>query len=257
MTHLSINFDNFILYPQHFHDQAFDFDSISYGFKVKDFVQPNGIIVLFQTPLLKNFYEILTKGNGSCFYYSIEKIDCDSLKTKKKFILQKNLENFFSEIKKPLKDVNLFVDNLEDIDAKIEEVKGLSSLKQEEKEKIISFYKDFKYNRIGLGIEISEAIDELKKLGKPAVIHCLPCPASQIKQMQQETGLSLEEIVENDIKESEIKINIDENSNEDEEIHILFRRGHFSRLIDRKYFENLEKWCKVKNVTLILKNLIE
>ena len=98
------NLFNFVIYPDYFN--KYDFLNPSYEYDIKQYIgNKNGLIVLFTTPKLPDFYEILTRGDGSCFYYSLEKVNSE-------FHLQRKLNYLKSELKDVFKtDKNINIEN--------------------------------------------------------------------------------------------------------------------------------------------------
>ncbi len=250
----SINYKNFVIYPDFF--DKYNLENPSYGYNIKNYFNnnKNGLIVLFTTPKLPNFYEILTLGDGSCFYYTIEKINCkfhqerklNYLKTELKDIFkisddnnEKEIENFLPIPPKSIEDC-------------INDLEKNNSIEQKMKERIMRGYKGYINNELGFGIELYDIMKELREFKMKAFIHILPLPQKKLEWIIKEMNFSDEEIQFYDYKlQKDIKMFKDEDiKSSDEIIHILFRRDHYSRLIEKSQFPSLEKFCEENNIEL-------
>jgi len=245
-----INYFNFVIYDDFFN--KFSLENPSYGYDIKKYINKNknGLIVLFTTPKLPNFYEILTLGDGSCFYYSIEKINCDFHLKRKYNYLKAELKDIF---KNNEKTIEKYLPNPpKTINDCLNDIKNDKLLEQNIKERIIRAYTGYVNNQIGLGIELYDVMEELRKFKIKAFIHILPLPKKKLEQIIKEMNFSAEEIefydynLEKDIKmykEEEIK-------SPDEIIHIMLRREHYSRLIEKSKLSSLEAFCLKNNIEL-------
>ena len=246
----SINYFNFVIYPEYFN--KFNLENPSYGYDIKEFMKnnKNGLIVLFETPKLPNFYEILTLGNGSCFYYSIEKINCEFHLEKKMNYLRAELKDIFKNDEKlieyylpiPPKTINICMTNLEN-DNSIDKII---------KDRIKKGYRDYINNELGLGIELYDVLKELKEFKIKAFIHILPLPQKTLERIIKEMNFSEEEIEFYDYKlQKDIKLYKEEDlKSPDEIVHILFRREHYSRLIQKIQLSSLKDFCLKNNIEL-------
>ena len=249
----SINYFNFIIYPDFF--DKYSLENPSYGYDIKKYINniKNGLIVLFTTPKLPNFYEILTLGDGSCFYYAIEKINC-------KFHLERKLNYLKSELKDIFKnndDKTFNIDKYLPIPPKtinecLNNIEKDNNIEKKIKERIIRGYKGYINNQLGLGIELYDIMKELREFKIKAFIHILPLPKEKLEWIIKNMNLSEEEIEFYDYKlEKDIKMYKEKEIKSPDEItHILFRREHYSRLITKSQFSSLEEFCKENNVEL-------
>jgi DNA-binding PadR family transcriptional regulator len=250
----SINYKNFIIYPDFF--DKYNLENPSYGYKIKNYFNSNksGLIVLFTTPKLPNFYEILTLGDGSCFYYTIEKINCKFHKERKLNYLKAELKDIF----KISDDNNDIIEKFLPIPPKsiedcINDLEKNNSIEQKKiKERIMRGYKGYINNELGLGIELYDIMKELREFKMKAFIHILPLPQKKLEWIIKEMNFSDEEIQFYDYKlQKDIKMFKDEDiKSSDEIIHILFRRDHYSRLIEKSQLSCLEKFCEENNLEL-------
>ena len=98
----NLDYFNFVIYPDYFN--RYDLINPSYDYDIKQFLQnKNGLIILFTTPKLPDFYEILTRGDGSCFYYSLEKINSElHIKRKMNYLI-----NELKDVFKNNKNINI------------------------------------------------------------------------------------------------------------------------------------------------------
>jgi hypothetical protein len=250
----SINYLNFVIYPDYF--DKFSLENPAYDYDIKSYIKNNnGLMILFTTPKLPNFYEILTLGDGSCFYYSIEKINC-------KFHLERKLKYLKSELKDIFKNNREIIDNYLPIPPKtindcLNDLEKNNSIENNIKERIKSAYKGYIYNHIGLGIELYDAMKELREFKMNTMIHVLPLPQKKLKWIMEQMNFSEEEIEFYDYKlEKDIKIFKEEDLKPtDEIIHILLRREHYSRLIEKSKFVFLKEFCLKNNIQLEIINL--
>ena len=246
-----INNFNFIIYPDFF--EKYSLENPSYGYDIKKYMNNNkkGLIVLFTTPKLLNFYEILTLGDGSCFYYSIEKINC-------KFHTERKLNYLKAELKDIFKGNQNLIEHYlpsppsKTIDKCLKDIENDNSIEQKIKERIIRAYKGYINNEIGLGIELYDVMKELREFKIKALIHILPLPQKKLEWIMKEMNFSEEEIEFYDYKlEKEIKMFKDEDiKSPDEIMHIMLRREHYSRLIEKSQFPFLEDFCVKNNIEL-------
>ena len=93
---------------------------------------------------------------------------------------------------------------------------------------------------------------ELREMKIKAFIHILPLPKKKLEWIINEMNLSEEDInlydykLQKDIKmykEEELKTN-------DEILHILLRREHYSRLIEKQKISFLENFCRKNKIEL-------
>ena len=245
-----INYFNFVLYPDSFN--KFDLLNPSYEYDIKQYLEnKNGLIVLFTTPKLPEFYEILTKGDGSCFYYALEKINCE-------FHLQRKMHYLKSELKDVFKnDININIENYlpnppKTINDCINDIEKDVSLNNNIKERIIRYYNNYINNYIGLGIELYDAMKEIRELNLKVLIHILPLPQKKLDWIIQNMNFSEEEIDFYDYKlQKDIKIFKEDNLESlDQIIHIMLRREHYSRLISKSKFNEIKKFCDENNFAL-------
>lgn len=248
---MSINYSNFLLYPKDFSKESlYDFSPITYGVEIKDKVSNEfGTIVLFDSPEYDNFYEILTKGDGSCFYYATETINSIKHIERKQCYLANSI--FSIDKEKTKKEITELLKN----QSKEEIIQLLS--KEDKKEKLELFFKEYEYNHIGLGIEFFEAVKELEDIKIPSKIIVLPIPKNQRKKICEDFCITEEELNNNDYEKYETKININENTKEEDIMYILFRRGHFSRLILKSQFPKLQSFIHNKKSSIEIIQLIE
>ena len=250
-----INYFNFVIFPDFFN--RFDLENPSYGYDIKTFFKndKDGLIVLFTTPQLPDFYEILTYGDGSCFYYSIEKINCEyHLKRKIKY-LQNELKDIFKNNEILIeKFLPRFPKTIEDY---LNNIESEVSIDNNIKERIKQAYKGYINNHIGLGIELYEVMKELREMNIKACIHILPLPQKKLEWIINEMHLSEEEIEFYEYKlKKDIKIYKEEELKSiDEILHILLRRDHYSRLIEKSKIFSLEDFCLKNKIELKMINL--
>ena len=244
-----INYFNFVIYPDYFN--KYNLVNPSYGINIKEKIKDNkGIIVLFTTPKLPNFYEILTLGDGSCFYYAIEKINC-------KFHLERKFNYLKAELNDIFKKDDKIVKNYLPIPPKtiencINDIRSDNLIDEKIKNRIICAYNGYINNYIGLGIELYDVMKELREFKIKAFIHILPLPKKQLDKIINEMNFSEEEIDFYDFKlEKDIKMYKEEDiKSPDEIVHILLRRDHYSRLIEKSKFPHLEKFCQNNNIQI-------
>ena len=149
---MSINYFNFIIYPDYF--EKYSLENPSYGYDIKQYINKNknGLIILFTTPKLSNFYEVLTLGDGSCFYYSIEKINSKFHLERKLNYLKAELKDIFKNDQKTIEYyLPLFPKTINDCIKNLEEN---NNIEKKVKERILRAYKGYENNEIGLGIEL-------------------------------------------------------------------------------------------------------
>ena len=247
---MSINYFNFIIYPDYF--EKYSLENPSYGYDIKQYINKNknGLIILFTTPKLSNFYEVLTLGDGSCFYYSIEKINSKFHLERKLNYLKAELKDIFKNDQKTIEYyLPLFPKTINDCIKNLEEN---NNIEKKVKERILRAYKGYENNEIGLGIELYEVMKELREFNIKAYIHILPLPQKKLEWIMKEMNFSEEEIEFYDYKlEKDIKMFKEEEIKTcDEIIHIMLRRDHYSRLIEKTQFSNLEDFCSKNNVEL-------
>ena len=245
-----INYYNFVIYPDYL--QKYDFQNPSYEHDIKQyFNNKKGLIVLFTTPKLPDFYEILTRGDGSCFYYSLEKVDCD-------FHIKRKLNYLKSELKDVFKDnKEINIDNYlpippKTIDDCIKDIENNNSLNNNIKERIKLYYNNYNNNHIGFGLELYDVMNEIREMKLNVFIHILPLPQKKLEYIIKNMNFSEEEIEFYDFKlQKDIKIFKDENIKKPEDIiHILLRREHYSRLVDKCKLNDIKNFCDENNFEL-------
>jgi len=244
------NLFNFVIYPDYFN--KYDFLNPSYEYDIKQYIgNKNGLIVLFTTPKLQDFYEILTRGDGSCFYYSLEKVNSE-------FHLQRKLNYLKSELKDIFKtDKNINIENYLPIPPKtindcICEIEKNNSISINIKDRIKCYYNNYINNHIGLGLELYDAMKEIREFKLDVFIHVLPLPQKKLDWIIKNMNFSEEEIEFYDYKlQKDIKIFKEENiQSPDQIIHILLRREHYSRLIGKNKLNEIKKFCDENNFEL-------
>ena len=246
----SINYYNFVIYPDYFN--KYDFENPSYGYDIKQYIKnQKGLIVLFTTPKLPDFYEILTRGDGSCFYYSIEKINSTQHIQRKLHVLQSGLKDVFK------KDNNINIENYlpnqtKTINDCIKNIENDNSVNDNIKERIKCYYNNYINNHIGLGLELYDVMKEIREFKLNVFIHVLPLPQKQLDYIIKNMNFSEEEIEFYDYKlQKDIKMFKDDNSISKEEIiHIMLRREHYSRLVQKNKLMEIEKFCEENNFEL-------
>ena len=251
----SINYYNFVIYPDYFN--KYDFENPSYGYDIKQYIKnKKGLIVLFTTPKLPDFYEILTRGDGSCFYYSIEKINSVQHIQRKLHVLQSGLKDVFK------KDNNINIENYlpnqtKTINDCIKNIENDNSVNDNIKERIKYYYNNYINNHIGLGLELYDVMKEIREFKLNVFIHVLPLPQKQLDYIIKNMNFSEEEIEFYDYKlQKDIKMFKDDNSISKEEIiHIMLRREHYSRLVQKNKLMEIEKFCEENNFELKLIDL--
>ena len=245
-----INYFNFVIYDDYF--KKYSLENPSYGYDIKQFINKNknGLIVLFTTPKLPNFYEILTLGDGSCFYYSIEKINCNYHLKRKYNYLKAELKDIFKNNEKIID--NYLPNPPKTIYDYLNNIKNDNLLEQNIKERIIRGYQGYIYNQIGLGIDLYEVMEELRKFKIKALIHILPLPKQKLEWIKKEMNFTDEEIDFYDYNlQKDIKMFKEEDIKYPDEItHILLRREHYSRLIEKSKLSSLETFCIKNNIEL-------
>jgi len=246
----NINYFNFVIYPDYFN--KFDFQNPSYDYDIKQYMDnKKGLIVLFTTPKLPDFYEILTRGDGSCFYYALEKINCE-------FHIERKLHYLRSELKDVFKkDKNINIENYLPISPKtiedcIKYVENDDTINNNTKDRIKTYYQNYINNYIGLGLELCYVMEEIKEFGLNVFIHILPLPQQKLDWIIKNMNFSEEEIEFYDYKlQKDIKIFKDNDQiSPSQIIHILLRREHYSRLIEKSKFNEIQKFCEDNNFAL-------
>ena len=246
----SINYYNFVIYPDYFN--KYDLENPSYGYDIKQYIKnKKGLIVLFTTPKLPDFYEILTRGDGSCFYYSIEKINSAQHIQRKLHVLQSGLKDVFK------KDNNINIENYlpnqtKTINDCIKNIENDNSVNDNIKERIKCYYNNYINNHIGLGLELYDVMKEIREFKLNVFIHVLPLPQKQLDYIIKNMNFSEEEIEFYDYKlQKDIKIFKDNDQiSPSQIIHILLRREHYSRLIEKSKFNEIQKFCEDNNFAL-------
>lgn len=248
---MSINYSNFLIYPKDLSKESlYDFSPITYGIDIKDKIKNEfGTIVLFECPEYDNFYEILTKGDGSCFYYATETINSIKHIERKQCYLANSI--FSIEKEKTKEELIELLKNR----SKEEFIQLLS--KENNKEKCELCFKEYEYNHIGLGIEFFEAVKELEEMKIPTIIFVLPIPKNQRKKICEEFCITEEELRNNDYEKYDTKIGVKENTKDEDIMYILFRRGHFSRLIPKSQFPSLQSFIHNNKASIEIIQIIE
>ena len=234
-------------------NKKFDFSNPSYDINLKDKIIKDKFIVLFESNLLPDFFEILTKGDGSCFYYSINQINNINHLKRKLNLLKINLINIFHTndeniIKKYYEDIE------NNIDKKINYVKTSNEFNENIKEKLINAYLEYKYHHLGFGIDLSDALTELRELKCPSEIFILPLPITKLNEIKKEFNLTDDDIIfyeytlQKNIKLYKKEDNIEKN----DIIYIQLRRDHFSRLILKENLTLIEQFCENNNIQLLI-----
>ena len=245
-----INFFNFVIYPDYF--DKYDFLNPSYDYDIKQYIEDKkGIIILFTTPKLPDFYEILTRGDGSCFYYALEKINCE-------FHIQRKLQYLKSDLKDVFKnDENINIEKYLPIPPRtindcIKDLENDNSLSNNIKERIKAYYRNYINNHIGLGLELYDAMKEIREFKLDVFIHVLPLPQKKLDWIIKNMNFSEEEIEFYDFKLwKDIKIFKEDNiQSPNQIIHILLRREHYSRLIGKSKLTEVQKFCEDNNFIL-------
>ena len=249
----NLDYFNFVIYPDYFN--RYDLINPSYDYDIKQFLQNKiGLIILFTTPKLPDFYEILTRGDGSCFYYSLEKINSELHIKRKMNYLINELKDVFKNNK------NINIENYlpippKTIDDCIKNLEKDNSINNNIKIRIKNYYNNYINNHIGLGLELYDVMNEIKEFKLNVFIHILPLPQQKLDWIIKNMGFTEEEIEFYDFKlQKDIKIyGDDDNSNsqyKDQFIHILLRREHYSRLVEKNKFNEIQKFCKDNNFSL-------
>lgn len=92
-------------------------------------------------------------------------------------------------------------------------------------------------------------------------MHVYPIPKWQLEKIAQETQLSIEEVKGFDNWKEENEFNMDYLNKENKKekgggiMHIMFRRGHFSRMIPLDEVSDLINWCNMNKVDLFEFNI--
>ena len=244
-----INLNNFLIKKDDFIDNKHNFNDIYPGYELETIIsstQPN--LILIENVFHPNYYEILTKGDGSCFYYAIEQINCE-------FHIKRKKNYFFKNA--CIKDeTTIFTLNPYLIPSKNNEeiIKQVIKHKNEKEQNIIlRSYREFLNHKLGFGIYLIEAIKELEELNIKCEIHVYPMTNKQIMKAINEFGLTKEEIIQNDYgsEAQTYKINFNKQKTNNNEIHIMLHHGHFSRLIEKDKLMSIQKWCTLNNINLI------
>jgi hypothetical protein len=256
-----MNWYNFILTKSDFLTR-FKFNAICYKIPVETFLKKDkNYIILFESDRFKDdqeYFEILTKGDGSCFFYTTETIGCEEHKEKLIQALKCKLRNqleykkvindpfliAFKEFAENNKDIP-YLNNLEESIVICESLISKEPLAVELKE----FLLDYKYNICGFGIEKEYAYSLLNLFKIPAVIHGIPLPPISLKKIALETGIPSPLLREYDDVKETLCFNMEGKSiNDIDVIHILSHRNHYSRLLPKSQFPQFKNWCESNNV---------
>ena len=179
----SINYYNFVIYPDYFN--KYDFETPSYGYDIKQYINnKKGLLVLLTTPKLPDFYEILTRGDGSCFYYSLEKINSEHHIERKLHYLKSELKDVFKNDKKINID-NYLPTKIKSIYDCIKNIEEDISINDNIKERIKCYYNNYINNHIGLGLELYEVMKEIREFNLNVFIHILPLPQKQLDYIKR------------------------------------------------------------------------
>ena len=246
----NINYFNFVIYPDYFN--KFDFQNPSYEYDIKQFMDnKNGLIVLFTTPKLPDFYEILTRGDGSCFYYAIEKINCEFHIKRKLHYLKCELKDVFKN-EKNINIENYLPISPKTIDDCIKNIESDNTLNDNIKDRIKIYYQNYINNYIGLGIDLYYVMQEIREFKLNVFIHILPLPQKKLEWIIKNMNFSGEEIDFYDYNlQKDIKIFKDNDQIPPSQIiHLLLRREHYSRLIEKSKINEIQKFCEDNNFAL-------
>ena len=252
---LNIDYFNFVIYQDDF--KKYDLINPTYEYDIKQFIgNKNGLIILFATPKLSDFYEILTKGDGSCFYYALEKINSEPHIKRKMNYLKSEFKDVFKN------DKNINIENYlpispKTIDDCIKNIENDNSINNNIKTRIKNYYNNYINNHIGLGIELNDVMKEIKEFKLDVFIHILPLPQKKLDYIIKNMGFTEEEIEFYDFKlQKDIKIYKDDNNQtQNQFIHILLRREHYSRLIEKNKLNEIQQFCQDNDFSLKIINL--
>ena len=98
---------------------------------------------------------------------------------------------------------------------------------------------------------------EIKEFKLDVFIHILPLPQKNLDYIIKNMGFTEEEIEFYDFKlQKDIKIYKDDNNQtQNQFIHILLRREHYSRLIEKNKLNEIQQFCKDNDFSLKIINL--
>ena len=98
---------------------------------------------------------------------------------------------------------------------------------------------------------------ELEEMKSPTIIFVLPIPKNQRKKICEEFCITEEELRNNDYEKYDTKIGVKENTKDEDIMYILFRRGHFSRLIPKSQFPSLQSFIHNNKASIEIIQIIE
>ena len=166
-------------------------------------------------------------------------------------VLQSGLKDVFK------KDNNINIENYlpnqtKTINDCIKNIENDNSINDNIKERIKCYYYHYINNHIGLGLELYDVMKEIREFKLNVFIHVLPLPQKQLDYIIKNMNFSEEEIEFYDYKlQKDIKMFKDDNSISKEEIiHIMLRREHYSRLVQKNKLMEIEKFCEENNFEL-------
>lgn len=212
-----LNYKNFLLFPEDVAKEShYNFSDITYDINLQDKVINNmGAIILYYSSIYDNLVELQTKGDGSCFFYATETINSLRHQKIKLNLLKVNIRNClqqavtqdhhliildliqFAKEGNSSSDYNsVIMKYVIDIDWSIKEIKQLPETVINAKHKLglIEALNAYKYNQIGFGLDLIDAVNILKDIEKLIIFHVYPMTKWQLDKIAKETQLPIDEV---------------------------------------------------------------
>jgi hypothetical protein len=256
---------DFVLEKKDFSSRR-EFGILSYDHKIAPLLSDEKkYLVVFNSEKFKEndtfFMELLTPGDGSCFFYATQTIGSIAHKKIMLESLKSNLRDIFSQI--DLKgdfwislvefatckngDISTDIDYIDDIFSQLCQLDLIDPIALKVKNALL----DYKSNICGIGIAKEFACSLLEKSEKPTVLHVLPLSDETLEKISMETGLTISEIQKYDHPKEIQSFNLQLVESGFSVEHILFHSGHFSRLLSRDEFNKLQSWSSINGVTIL------